>query len=56
MTERINAAVSQALELPEVRQQLSSTGNAMRIESPAQFRDTVRVTAAFGRTWSARSA
>ncbi len=39
---RLNAAVRQVLEMPEVRQKLVDTGNAVRIESPEQFRETVK--------------
>ncbi len=43
VTQKINEAVRQVLEEPDVRQRLLSTGNAIRIETPAQFRETVRV-------------
>jgi tripartite-type tricarboxylate transporter receptor subunit TctC len=39
---RLNAAVREVLEMPEVRQKLVDTGNAIRIESPAEFRETVK--------------
>ena len=42
VVERINTAVRQALETPEVRQKLVGTGNAVRIESPVEFRETVK--------------
>lgn len=42
VVERINTAVRQALETPEVRQKLVATGNTVRIESPAQFKATVK--------------
>ncbi|MGE0802073.1 MAG: Bug family tripartite tricarboxylate transporter substrate binding protein [Lautropia sp.] len=42
VTKRINDAVRQALERPDVRQKLISTGNTIRIETPEQFRATVK--------------
>ncbi|MBA3478050.1 MAG: tripartite tricarboxylate transporter substrate binding protein [Lautropia sp.] len=42
VVERINSAVRQALETPEVRQKLVATGNTVRIETPADFAATVR--------------
>lgn len=38
---KFNAAVQQALQLPEIRQRLESTGNSLRLESPEQFKQTV---------------
>jgi tripartite-type tricarboxylate transporter receptor subunit TctC len=40
--ERLNAAVRQVLELPEIAGRLSASGNTVRIESPQQFRETVK--------------
>ena len=39
---RINAAQRQVLETPEIRTRLESAGNSVRIESPEQFRATVK--------------
>lgn len=39
---RINAALRQVLETPEIRTRLESAGNSVRIESPEQFRATVK--------------
>ncbi|MEO6268895.1 MAG: tripartite tricarboxylate transporter substrate binding protein [Lautropia sp.] len=41
VVERLNSAVRQALQTPEVRQKLTATGNTVRLESPAEFRATV---------------
>lgn len=38
---KFNAAVQQALQQPEIRQRLESTGNSLRLESPEQFKKTV---------------
>ena len=38
---KLNAAVREVLELPEVRQRFESQGNAVRSETPEQFRQTV---------------
>ena len=38
---KINAAVQQALQQPEIRSRLESTGNSLRLESPEQFKQTV---------------
>jgi tripartite-type tricarboxylate transporter receptor subunit TctC len=39
---RMNAAVRQVLQMPEVRAKLEGTGNTVRLETPEQFRATVR--------------
>ncbi len=39
---KLNAAVKTVLETPEVRSKLEAAGNAVRIETPDQFRATVR--------------
>lgn len=39
---RINGALRQVLENPDVRTRLESAGNSVRIESPEQFRATVK--------------
>ena len=39
---RLNTAVRQVLQMPELRQKLVDTGNAVRIESPEEFRGTVK--------------
>lgn len=38
---KFNAAVQQALQQPEIRDRLESTGNSLRLESPEQFKQTV---------------
>jgi len=38
---KLNAAVREVLDLPEVRQRFESQGNAVRSETPEQFRQTV---------------
>lgn len=38
---KLNAAVQQALQQPEIRERLESTGNSLRLESPEQFKQTV---------------
>lgn len=38
---KFNAAVQQALQQPEIRERLESTGNSLRLESPEQFKQTV---------------
>ena len=40
---RLNGAVRQVLQQPEVRAKLEGTGNSIRLETPEQFRQTVRV-------------
>jgi tripartite-type tricarboxylate transporter receptor subunit TctC len=40
--ERLNAAVRQVLEMPEIAGRLTASGNTVRIESPQQFRETVK--------------
>jgi tripartite-type tricarboxylate transporter receptor subunit TctC len=42
VTRRLNAAINEVLEQPEVRQKLVSTGNTVRIETPEMFRETLR--------------
>jgi tripartite-type tricarboxylate transporter receptor subunit TctC len=42
VVDRINDAVRQALQTPEVRQKLVATGNTVRIETPAEFAATVK--------------
>ncbi|MET0509206.1 MAG: tripartite tricarboxylate transporter substrate binding protein [Burkholderiaceae bacterium] len=42
VTRRLNAAINEVLEQPEVRQKLVSTGNTIRIETPEMFRETLR--------------
>lgn len=39
---KMNAAVRQVLQMPDVRARLEGTGNAVRLETPEQFRATVR--------------
>jgi tripartite-type tricarboxylate transporter receptor subunit TctC len=39
---KMNAAVRQVLQMPEVRGKLESAGNTIRLETPEQFRATVR--------------
>ena len=39
---KLNAAVRQVLQMPEVRAKLEGAGNAIRLETPEQFRVTVR--------------
>jgi len=39
---KMNAAVRQVLQMPEVRAKLEGTGNTVRLETPEQFRATVR--------------
>jgi tripartite-type tricarboxylate transporter receptor subunit TctC len=41
VVDKINAAVQSVLEQPEIREKLESQGNALRLESPAQFKQTV---------------
>ena len=41
IVEKFNAAVQQALQQPEIRERLESTGNSLRLESPQQFKQTV---------------
>ena len=38
---KFNAAVQQALQQPQIRERLESTGNSLRLESPEQFKKTV---------------
>lgn len=39
---RLNSAVKQVLEMPEVKAKFEAAGNAVRIETPEQFRATVK--------------
>lgn len=39
---RLNGAVRQVLEMPEVKARFEAAGNAVRIETPEQFRATVK--------------
>lgn len=39
---KMNAAVRQVLQMPEVRAKLEGTGNSVRLETPEQFRATVK--------------
>ena len=39
---KLNAAVRQVLQTPDVRSKLEAAGNAVRLETPEQFRVTVR--------------
>ena len=38
---KINTALHEVLELPEVRTRFESNGNTVRLETPEQFRKTV---------------
>lgn len=38
---RINAAMRQVIQTPEVKQRLEAAGNSIRVETPEQFRQTV---------------
>jgi tripartite-type tricarboxylate transporter receptor subunit TctC len=42
VVERINVAVKQVLEMPEISAKLTGAGNTVRIETPQQFRETVK--------------
>jgi tripartite-type tricarboxylate transporter receptor subunit TctC len=42
VVERINGAVKQVLELPEIASKRIGAGSTVRIETPQQFRETVR--------------
>jgi tripartite-type tricarboxylate transporter receptor subunit TctC len=42
VVERLNGAVREALQEPAVKEKLVATGNTVRLESPAEFRETVR--------------
>lgn len=42
VVERLNGAVRQVLEQPDISAKLTGAGNAVRIESPQQFRETLR--------------
>jgi tripartite-type tricarboxylate transporter receptor subunit TctC len=39
---RLNSALRQVLETPEIKARLESAGNSVRIETPEQFRATVK--------------
>ncbi|WCM88870.1 Bug family tripartite tricarboxylate transporter substrate binding protein [Acidovorax sp. NCPPB 3576] len=41
VVQQLNTALRQVLEQPDVRERFESQGNAVRIETPAQFRQTV---------------
>ncbi|MGO4395551.1 Bug family tripartite tricarboxylate transporter substrate binding protein [Variovorax sp. M-6] len=41
VVDKLNAAVAAVLEQPELRERFESQGNTVRIESPAQFKQTV---------------
>ena len=41
IVEKLNAAIKTVMEQPELRAKFESQGNAIRIESPAQFKKTV---------------
>ncbi|RMX04974.1 tripartite tricarboxylate transporter substrate binding protein [Corticibacter populi] len=41
IVEKINAAVQEVLQRPDIRERYESQGNAIRLESPEQFRQTV---------------
>jgi tripartite-type tricarboxylate transporter receptor subunit TctC len=38
---KLNAAVRQVLQMPDVRARLEGAGNTVRLETPEQFRQTV---------------
>jgi tripartite-type tricarboxylate transporter receptor subunit TctC len=40
---KLNGAVRQVLQQPDIRAKLEGTGNSIRLETPDQFRQTVRV-------------
>jgi len=42
VVERLNAAVREALQTPAVKEKLDATGNTIRLETAAEFRETVR--------------
>jgi len=42
VVERLNAAVREALQTPAVKEKLDATGNTVRLETAAEFRETVR--------------
>ncbi|HVL59741.1 MAG TPA: tripartite tricarboxylate transporter substrate binding protein [Burkholderiaceae bacterium] len=42
IVDTINSAVRQVLQMPEVANKITGMGNALRIETPEQFRKTVR--------------
>jgi tripartite-type tricarboxylate transporter receptor subunit TctC len=39
---KLNGAVRQVLQMPEIRTKLESAGNTVRVETPEQFRATVK--------------
>ena len=39
---KINSAVKTVLEMPDIKAKFESAGNSVRIESPEQFRATVK--------------
>jgi tripartite-type tricarboxylate transporter receptor subunit TctC len=42
VADKLNAAVRQVLQMPDVRARLEGAGNTVRLETPEQFRQTVR--------------
>ena len=42
VVDRLNSAVREVLELPEIQNRLAASGNTVRIETPRQFRETLR--------------
>ena len=42
VTERLNSAIRQVLDSPAIRQRFTEAGNTPRLETPEQFRATVR--------------
>jgi tripartite-type tricarboxylate transporter receptor subunit TctC len=43
IVQTLNTAIRTVLEMPEVRSHFESAGNSVRIETPEQFRATVKV-------------
>ncbi|RZJ58159.1 MAG: tripartite tricarboxylate transporter substrate binding protein, partial [Acidovorax sp.] len=41
IVKKLNTAVREVLELPDVRARFEANGNTVRIETPEQFRQTV---------------
>jgi len=39
---KLNAAINIVIQHPEIRSRFESQGNSLRVESPAQFKQTVR--------------
>jgi len=42
IVQKLNETLQQVLQLPQVRERFESQGNTVRLESPAQFKQTVR--------------